>query len=94
MKIATVCGLGMGTSLVLKMTIESVLQKYGMKAEIEHFDVSTANQVNVDYIITSNELKELISNPAKIICVKNFFNKDEIEQVFLEHQLISKPSDG
>ena len=30
MKILTVCGLGMGTSLILKMNIESVMKKNGI----------------------------------------------------------------
>ena len=73
MKIATVCGLGMGTSLLLKMNIESVLKKHGVPATIEHYDVSVANQIAVDYIITSYQLEKLITNKAPVICIKNFF---------------------
>lgn len=90
MKIATVCGLGMGTSLMLKMNVESILKKHGIHAEIEHYDVSSVNQITVDYIITSNELQSIISNKAPIICIKNFFDKNEIEKIFLENNIISE----
>ncbi|NGP46466.1 PTS sugar transporter subunit IIB [Bacillaceae bacterium SIJ1] len=82
MKILTVCGLGQGTSLILKMNVESVLQSLGVSdADVEHTDVSSASSMNADYIITSNELAQnLEDHSAKIIIVNNYFDEDEIKQ--------------
>ncbi|EPD6333780.1 hypothetical protein ACS5NX_000867 [Klebsiella oxytoca] len=34
MKILTVCGLGMGSSLILKMNVEAVLKQHGIQASV------------------------------------------------------------
>jgi PTS system ascorbate-specific IIB component len=52
MKILAVCGLGMGTSLILRMNIEEVLRNSGTKASVEHSDVSSAKSMNYDYVVT------------------------------------------
>lgn len=81
MKVLTVCGLGQGTSLILKMNVEQVLGDMGIRADVEHTDVSTASSMNADYIITSNELAEsLQGHKAKIIIVNNYFDMDEINE--------------
>lgn len=42
MKILAVCGLGQGTSLILRMNVETVLRDMGVDADVEHIDVSAA----------------------------------------------------
>ncbi|GJM74104.1 PTS ascorbate transporter subunit IIB [Paenibacillus macerans] len=81
MKILCVCGLGQGTSLILRMNVESVLKEMGVQADVEHTDVSTASGMPADYIITSNELAQsLQGHAAKIVIVNNYFDLKEIEQ--------------
>ncbi|NBJ68218.1 MULTISPECIES: PTS sugar transporter subunit IIB [Clostridia] len=81
MKVLTVCGLGQGTSLILKMNVEQALGDMGIRADVEHTDVSTASSMNADYIITSNELAEsLQGHKAKIVIVNNYFDMDEINE--------------
>lgn len=88
MKILAVCGLGQGTSLILRMNIEQVLQEKGVDADVEHTDVSAAGSEETDYIVTSNELAESLENQqAKILIVNNYFDKDEISKVFSENGL-------
>ena len=79
MKVLTVCGLGMGTSLILKMNVESILKDNNVQANIEHMDVSAANSTDADLIVTSNELAgNLEGHKAKLVVIKNFFDKEEI----------------
>lgn len=81
MKILCVCGLGQGTSLILRMNVETVLKEMGIQADVEHTDVSTASGMAADYIITSNELAQgLQGHAAKIVIVNNYFDLKEIEQ--------------
>lgn len=81
MKILCVCGLGQGTSLILRMNVENVLNGMGVNADVEHTDVSTASGTAADYIITSNELAQsLQGHAAKVVIVNNYFDNEEIKQ--------------
>jgi ascorbate PTS system EIIB component len=85
-KVLTVCGLGQGTSLILKMNVEQALNEKGIQADVEHTDVSTASSMQADYIITSNELSEgLVGHSAKVFIVNNYFDMDEINQAIDEN---------
>jgi PTS system ascorbate-specific IIB component len=80
MKILCVCGLGQGTSLILKMNVDTVLGQMGVNADVENTDVSSAAAERPDFIITSNELAQsLEGHPAKIIIVNNYFDTNEIK---------------
>ncbi|MEJ8767296.1 PTS sugar transporter subunit IIB [Oceanobacillus sp. HCA-5259] len=80
MKILCVCGLGQGTSLILRMNVESVLKEMGIQADVENTDVSSASAERPDYIITSNELAQsLQGHSSKVMIVNNFFDKEEIK---------------
>jgi ascorbate PTS system EIIB component len=81
MKILCVCGLGQGSSLILRMNVEDLLKSRGISADVDNTDASSASFERCDYIITSNEIAENIKNPtAKIITVSNYFNKTIIEK--------------
>ncbi|OWR32820.1 PTS ascorbate transporter subunit IIB [Saccharibacillus sp. O23] len=80
MKVLCVCGLGQGTSLILRMNVESVLKDLNVQADVEHTDVSTASGTAADFIVTSNELAQsLPGHAAKIVVVNNYFDLDEIK---------------
>ncbi|PLR91909.1 PTS sugar transporter subunit IIB [Bacillus sp. T33-2] len=80
MKILCVCGLGQGTSLILRMNVETVLRDLGITADVENTDVSSASSMAPDYIITSNELAQtLAGTTAKVIVVNNYFDLGEIK---------------
>ncbi len=85
MKILCVCGLGQGSSLILRMSVEDILKAKGIYADIDNTDASSASFERCDYIITSGEIAESISNPkAKVIIVSNYFNKASIEKEISE----------
>ncbi|MBC1970004.1 PTS sugar transporter subunit IIB [Listeria marthii] len=81
MKILAVCGLGQGTSLILRMNVETVLRDMGVDADVEHIDVSAARSMNVDIIVTSQELAETLGTDtgAKVVIVNNYFDNAEIK---------------
>ncbi|WP_300347736.1 PTS sugar transporter subunit IIB [Clostridium sp.] len=82
MKILTVCGFGVGTSLLLKMTIESVLSEEGIEGEVEAQDMTSVCGNSADLIFTSKEIKEQIEGnvTGKIINISNFMDKEEIRK--------------
>ncbi|WP_237446423.1 PTS sugar transporter subunit IIB [Shimazuella alba] len=80
-KILAVCGLGQGTSLILRMNIEQVLNELGVTADVEHVDVSSASGMTSDLIVTSAELAQsLEGHETEIAIVNNYFDLDEIRQ--------------
>lgn len=81
MKIVAVCGMGIGTSVLLKMNAEKVLSKLGIDADVEAADMGVAKGAaqTADIVLTSDELAgELGDVPAKVIIIDNFFDLEEI----------------
>jgi len=86
MKILCVCGLGQGTSLILRMNVETVLKEMGITADVEHMDVSGASSMPADYIVTNSELaKSLGDRGVPVILVENYVDLDEIRTALKKH---------
>ncbi len=80
-RIMIVCGFGLGTSLVLKMTLDDVLEKKQIDAETFCSDADTAIGQNFDLVLTSKEMKEIFKEEKKpVIFIKNFLSFDEVEE--------------
>lgn len=83
MKILTVCGMGLGTGLLLRMNTEAALKVIGVDdAQVEVADISMARGAGAtaDIVITSSELAEQIGRvKGKLITIHNFIDKKEIE---------------
>lgn len=85
MKIITVCGLGMGTSLILRMNVETVLKNMQIQASVEHMDVSAAASTQADLIVTSNEFaNNLAGLNCPIAIVNNYIDLDEIKKSLID----------
>lgn len=82
-KILTVCGMGIGTSILLKMNTEKVLKALGRDADVEAADIGTARGAarTADYVLISEDLAEQLGEvPSKVIVINNFLSLDEITQ--------------
>jgi len=83
LKILAVCGMGVGTSMLLKMQVDKVTKALGISADVEIADISTARglAVSADLIITSNELVDRIGDvKAPIVSVSNFMDLEGIKE--------------
>jgi ascorbate PTS system EIIB component len=81
-KIVAVCGMGIGTSILLKMNIEKVLETMGIEADVEAADIGVAKGYGrtADIMLTSEDLAEEIGAvEANVIVINNFFDLEEIE---------------
>lgn len=84
MKILTVCGMGFGTSLMLKMTIDDVLKEEKIKASVEACDVGSAKGKHADIIVASKDIgKHLQGSSARVIPIDNLTDKAEIRTKLL-----------
>ncbi|MGF2143500.1 PTS system ascorbate-specific IIB component [Vagococcus fluvialis] len=91
MKILAVCGFGVGSSMVLKMTIDKVAKEMGIQANVENTDLSTAKATQADVYFTSQELLNDLSSSVKnpVYPVKKYMDKEEVKmqlEKFLEER--------
>ncbi len=71
----TVCGVGMGSSLILKMTAEKALAQLGIPARVEHTDLSSARGMRADVILAQGlHVGELQGEAPVVIEVSNFLD--------------------
>ena len=83
LKILAVCGMGVGTSMLLKMQLDKAIKALEISADVDIADISTARglAVNADVVVTSNELVDRIGDvKAPIVSVANFMDLDGITQ--------------
>ena len=86
MKLLAVCGFGVGSSMVLRMTLEKVAKELGVDAEIDNTDISSAKSMNPDAIFTSFELADEIKKltRAKVYPIKKYMDKEEVKVSMLK----------
>lgn len=81
MKIITVCGLGVGSSLILKMSVEKVAKEIGLRCDIEHWDMGTIAGVPHDLIMSSKDLRGSFHDSiTKIVYIDNIIDVNEIKE--------------
>jgi len=83
MKIIAVCGMGIGTSVLLKMNAEKVLTLMGVEATVDAADISSAKAAaaNAQIVLTTPELVfKLDGLNAEIIEIDHVFDLTEIRQ--------------
>jgi ascorbate PTS system EIIB component len=84
-EIITACGVGMGTSLLLRMYTEDVLKVLGIEARVQALDASQAKGARADLILTSTALVDVCSGgKAEVVAIKSFVDKEEIERVLIK----------
>ena len=79
LEVLTVCGVGMGTSLILRMTAEEVFKQLGLRAHVTATDVSSARGMRADILIGQEmHTGDFIGHVPIVITVANFLDKDEM----------------
>ena len=78
-RIATLCGMGFGSSMMLKLFIEEILKDLGMKAEVVPWDLGTFKGQQADIVVAPTDMEmHLRSTPAKVVLIKNLVDKKEL----------------
>lgn len=85
MNIMTVCGMGFGTSLMLKMTVDDILKEKGIKAEVNATDASSAKGGNPDLIMASADLESTLESvEIPKVFIKNLTDTEEVREKLME----------
>jgi ascorbate PTS system EIIB component len=80
LRVLTVCGVGMGSSLMLRMTAEKALAELGVKARVEATDVSSARGMSVDVILGQGmHTEEFVGAAPVVVTISNFMDSDALK---------------
>lgn len=85
MRIVTVCGAGVGSSMMLRLYTQQILDQEGISAEVDASDIGSVNADAYDIVITTSDFAELLrSSGAKVIKIDNMMDK-----AYLREQLLA-----
>ncbi|MEG0134079.1 PTS sugar transporter subunit IIB [Clostridium sp.] len=83
LNILMVCGAGLGSSFACQMSVETVLQDLGVKAKLDHCDISSAAGMKADIIISGKNFETQFSRysiSAEMIFLNRLIDKKEIKE--------------
>lgn len=81
--IYTVCGAGIGTSVLLKANVDKVLSRLDVEAEVRAVTVEsvTSGTVEAQVVIATEEVAGLLSGiSSEVVAVNNIFDLAELEE--------------
>jgi PTS system ascorbate-specific IIB component len=81
LEVLTVCGVGMGSCLILRMTAEEVFKQLDLRAHVTATDVLSARGMKADILIAQElHTPEFEGRVPIVIAVTNFIDKDEMRR--------------
>ncbi|AWI05946.1 PTS sugar transporter subunit IIB [Clostridium drakei] len=85
MKIIAVCQSGLGSSFMVQMNIQQVMQDEGVNTDniqLEHSDVGSVTAESADYFFVESTLAGALSSipEDKIVSLKSLIDKEEIKK--------------
>ncbi len=84
MRIATLCGMGFGTSMMLKLFIDDILKAENIKAETLPWDLGTFKGQNADIVVAASDMAMHLKNTdATVVLIRNLVDKQEIKEKVL-----------
>lgn len=84
MRVLTVCGAGVGTSLMEKMFAEDILNDAGVDAQVDNADISSATPNDYDVVITTSMFAEMLpGTSAQVIIHDNIMDQAGLKQKLL-----------
>jgi PTS system ascorbate-specific IIB component len=85
MRVATLCGMGFGTSMMLKLFIDEIFKAEGIKAETMPWDLSSFKGQQADIVVAPTDMAMHLKNTdSKVVLIKNLVDKKEIKEKILQ----------
>lgn len=82
-KIVTVCGNGIGSSLLLRLKIEAIAESLGIDVDAESCDSNAAVGKGADLYVTVKEFQNIFPEGTKVCIVKSYTNRKKIEEALV-----------
>lgn len=83
LKVVTVCGNGIGSSLLLKMKVEEIAKENDLEVDVESIDSNAAVGKDADLFVTVKELASIFKESQKVALVRSYTNKKKITEDLL-----------
>jgi len=81
MKIAAVCGSGLGSSFMVEMNIKSVLNELGINdVEVNHYDVGSAAPELADVFFVGGDLADSVQHLGNVVVLDSIIDMDELRE--------------
>lgn len=85
-KIVTVCGAGVGSSLMLKVFVQQILNAENIECSVEASDISSVNPNEYEILITTSDFaKQLRASTAHIIRIDNMMDKKYLKEQLMNY---------
>ncbi|QZO76803.1 PTS sugar transporter subunit IIB [Helcococcus kunzii] len=84
LKFVTVCGAGVGSSMMLRLYTQQILDSEQIDGTVEASDISSVSPNDYDVIITTSDFAErLRTNNNHIIRIENMMDKEFLKSEIL-----------
>ena len=83
LKVLTVCGNGIGSSLMLAMKVQEICAEEGIDADVEACGFNSAQGRPADLIITVKELAQQFEG-RNVAVIRSYVNKKKIKEDVLD----------
>ncbi|MBS3971872.1 MAG: PTS sugar transporter subunit IIB [Erysipelotrichia bacterium] len=84
LKIYTVCGAGVGTSMMLRLFTQQIMDQLNVDAVIDAVDVASVDPSSADWIITTSDIADVIRGADdKLIRIDNLTDKAALKEAIL-----------
>ncbi|BBN97959.1 PTS sugar transporter subunit IIB [Sporolactobacillus terrae] len=85
MKIAAVCGSGLGSSFMIELNIKTILNQLGISEdvlEVTHFDMGSATSGSADHFFVGQDLAEAAEKlgKEKVTVLNSIIDKAELKE--------------
>ena len=82
MKFIAVCSFGVGSSMLLRLSLEKAIAALGLSAEAENIDLSCARGIPCDAVFTSPQIAEEIGTSwgVPVYGVQRYMNIQEVTE--------------
>ncbi len=82
MKVMVVCGHGLGTSLIMEMSVKKILTDLGISADVDHQDLGSAKGTKADIFVGTKDIAEQLEAlqvEGKVVALKNMVDKVDMK---------------
>ncbi len=80
LKVITVCGNGIGSSLMLKMKVEELARENDIAIDAESIDSNAAVGKDADLFVTVKEFADIFEKDQKVAITRSYMNKKKIKE--------------
>ncbi|MGL4561684.1 MAG: PTS sugar transporter subunit IIB [Brevinema sp.] len=84
LKILTVCGNGIGSSLMAKEIVSKICEAEKIDAVVNSSDVNSANSADVDLAVTVKAIAPQLTNCRRVAVIRSYVNEAKIREDILE----------